>query len=180
VIELGLAVLETPGEEIAEPVMTAIAQVLEDTFPVRALARPALRMPPEAFDPARLQYSAPVALASVLAGDNGPEKLLAVTAADLYIPMLSFVYGQAQLNGRAALVSLARLRQQFYGLHGNPALLVGRARKEAVHETGHLFGLLHCQTPDCAMRLSTNVRQLDLKGETLCAGCAALRRESLT
>jgi archaemetzincin len=86
--------------------------------------------------------------------------------------MLTFVYGQAQLGGRAAIVSLARLRQEYYRLPANPALLQARARKEAVHETGHLFGLVHCEADACAMRLSTTVRQIDLKSELLCAACA--------
>jgi len=160
--------------------MATMAQVLEDVYAARVLRQPPVAMPAAAFDAARLQFSAPLALGALLdAFPGGPPKLLAITGADLYIPMLSFVYGQAQLGGRAAVVSLARLKQEFYQLPGNPGLLAGRARKEAVHETGHLFGLLHCQESGCAMRLSTNIHQLDLKSEALCPGCAALWMESL-
>ena len=104
-------------------------------------------------------------------------KLLAVTGRDLFIPVLTFVFGQAQLGGRVAVVSLARLRQEFYGLAPNREILLERAVKEALHETGHTFGLVHCADRSCAMSLATNVRQIDVKQAAFCASCAAqLRR----
>jgi archaemetzincin len=89
--------------------------------------------------------------------------LLAVTDRDLFVPVLTFVFGQAQLGGRSAVVSLARLRQEFYGLAAQSRVLLERAAKEALHETGHMFGLVHCADRSCAMSLATNVRQIDLK-----------------
>ena len=77
----------------------------------------------------------------------------------------------------AAIVSLARLRQEFYGLPPNAELLAARARKEVLHELGHTFGLVHCPEVDCTMSLSTNVRQLDLKGSGYCTDCRALIAE---
>ena len=100
-------------------------------------------------------------------------KLLAVTERDLFIPVLTFVFGQAQLGGRAAVVSLARLRQEFYGLAPNREVFLERALKEALHETGHMFGLVHCADRSCAMSLATNVRQIDMKRAAFCARCAA-------
>jgi archaemetzincin len=100
-------------------------------------------------------------------------KLLAVTARDLFIPVLTFVYGQAQLGGRVGVVSLARLRQEFYGLPDDREALLQRAVKEALHETGHMFGLVHCPDGTCAMSLATNIRQIDSKHAAFCGGCAA-------
>ncbi len=175
---MGLSVMDAPEGGSAEMVTEQIAQALEDVFAVRVTVRQQAWIPDGAYDRQRGQYNAPLVLRSVLEGAaSEPPKLLAVTGGDLFIPMLSFVYGQAQLGGRAAVVSIARLRQEYYGLPANAALLAGRARKEAVHETGHLFGLVHCEAPDCAMRLSTNIRQLDMKGDRLCSGCAAMLME---
>ena len=87
--------------------------------------------------------------------------MLAVTDRDLFIPVLTFVYGHAQLGGRVAVVSLARLRQEFYGMAPNHELLLERAAKEALHESGHTFGLVHCADRSCAMSLATNIRQID-------------------
>ena len=96
-------------------------------------------------------------------------KLLAITERDLFIPVLTFVYGHAQLGGRVAAISLARLRQEFYGLPANQPVFLERALKEALHETGHTFGLVHCADRECAMSLATNIRQIDLKRAAFCA-----------
>jgi archaemetzincin len=146
-------------------------------LPVKEMEIPAVDF---AYDAGRRQYgSIPVLemLVRLCPGDAG--KLLAITERDLFVPVLTFVFGQAQLGGRAGVVSLARLRQEFYGLPPNREVLVERAAKEALHETGHLFGLVHCPDRSCAMSLATNVRQIDTKVAAFCALCEArIRRGS--
>jgi archaemetzincin len=133
-----------------------------------------------AWDPARRQFSSSPILSSLAeARPYEALRLLGLTESDLFIPMLSFVYGQAQLGGGAALLSLARLRQEFYGMPAAPDLLAERVHKEALHELGHTFGLVHCQDKGCAMALSTNIRQVDLKNAYYCADCRALVEESM-
>lgn len=167
---LGLIVMDDVEEEVLDEMRMA----LEDNFPVEVWRAAQVKMAGNEFDQKRKQHSAPLVLHRIINfGDRTADKLLAITTHDLFIPMLSFVYGQAQLGGRAAVVSTARLRQQFYGLPANEVLLQARARKEAVHETGHLYGLVHCPNTQCAMSLSTNVRQIDLKHDSLCAACRA-------
>lgn len=179
-ISLGLVPLLRPGRErTAEIVMPALRETLEDVFPVSVEPLDTEPPPPGALDPARGQASAPVILRSLLAAyPSQPPKVLAVAEDDLFIPMLSFVFGQAQLGGRAGVISLARLNAEFYGFPPDAPLLVRRARTVALHETGHLFGLVHCQTPDCAMRLATNIHQFDLKRAALCPGCASILLET--
>jgi archaemetzincin len=94
--------------------------------------------------------------------------------------MLSFVFGQAQVGGAAALVSVARLRQEFYGIPANDRLTIARAIKECVHETGHTFGLTHCPDTGCPMSLSNTIRQVDDKGDELCGNCSIRLEESIT
>lgn len=147
-------------------------------FAVRRLAP--LPEPEHAYDAQRGQYSSILVLRDLAA--RCPEaavKLLAVTEQDLFIPMLTFIYGQAQLGGTLGIISLARLRQEFYGLPPNRELLLARARKEALHEAGHTFNLIHCGDKSCAMCLSTNIRQLDLKNDRYCEACSALVRETI-
>jgi archaemetzincin len=125
-----------------------------------------------AYDARRGQYgSVPVLEMLVRKTPRDALKLLAVTEKDLFIPVLTFVFGHAQLGGRVGVVSLARLRQEFYGLPQNREVFLERAVKEALHETGHMFGLVHCTDRGCAMALATNVRQIDSKQANFCAAC---------
>ncbi len=98
-------------------------------------------------------------------------KVLAVTGLDLYIPVLTFVFGEARLNGRCAVVSSYRLDNKFYGLPDNPALLHERLLKEAIHELGHTFGLFHCHDTECVMKSSTYVEEIDFKSSRFCDKC---------
>jgi archaemetzincin len=101
-------------------------------------------------------------------------KLLAVTEQDLFLPMFTFIYGQAQLGGKVGIVSLARLRQEFYGLAGDSELLRERACKEALHERGHAFGLVHCRDENCVMSASTDIQRVDGKRGEFCNSCRIL------
>jgi len=100
-------------------------------------------------------------------------RMLGVTSVDLYIPILTFVFGEAQLQGALAVVSTHRLRQEFYGLPADDHLLSERLLKEAVHELGHTFGLTHCDDTGCAMAPSHAVEWIDLKTAQYCSRCAA-------
>ncbi len=150
-----------------------------------ALGLPTVRLDPfpapdYAYDPARGQCSSTLVLRDALARKPAEAvRLLVLTERDIFIPMLSFVYGQAQLGGPAAVMSLARLRQEFYGLPPNPPLFLVRLAKEALHEIGHTFGLTHCVEPFCTMTLSSSIGQLDGKGDDYCPSCAILLREAI-
>lgn len=98
-------------------------------------------------------------------------RLLGVTDYDLYIPILTFVFGEAEMGGRVAIVSTQRLRQEFYGLPGDEALFHDRVLKEALHELGHTLDLRHCEDYRCAMAASHAVEWIDLKDAELCESC---------
>jgi archaemetzincin len=100
-------------------------------------------------------------------------RILGVTGVDLYIPILTFVFGEAQMGGPCALVSAHRLRQEFYGLPRDNNLLHERLIKEAVHEVGHTLDLTHCNDYRCAMAPSHAVEWIDLKESFLCPACTA-------
>jgi len=97
---------------------------------------------------------------------------------DLYIPILTFVFGEAQIGGPCGVVSAHRLRQEFYGLSPNSGILRERLRKEAVHEIGHTLDLTHCDDYQCAMAPSHAVEWIDLKDSGLCSSCRARVRVS--
>jgi archaemetzincin len=101
-------------------------------------------------------------------------RLLAIADVDLYIPILTYVFGEAQIAGPCAVVSAFRLRQEFYGLDADENLLRQRLLKECVHELGHTLELRHCQDYRCAMSSSHAVEWIDLRESTLCESCRSI------
>ena len=123
----------------------------------------------------RRQYNATLILAGLLRHlPDESSKIVGVTDVDLFIPVLTFVFGQAQLDGPGAVISAFRLRNEFYGLPADEGLLFERSVKEVVHELGHTFGLVHCDDYRCVMHASTYVEDVDVKAASFCRGCAGL------
>ena len=100
-------------------------------------------------------------------------RFLAIADIDLYIPILKYIFGEAQLGGPCAVVSTFRLRQEFYGLDRDDDLLRHRLLKESVHELGHTLGLRHCEDYQCAMASSHAVEWIDLRERSWCEECHA-------
>ena len=126
----------------------------------------------EFYEPGRRQYDGNRLLKTIdskFAFDN--DKTLGLFNVDLYIPILTYIFGQAYLNGRAGIVSISRLSNERYGMKADDKQLVDRFRKEVIHELGHTFGLIHCKNSTCVMRSSTYVEDIDQKDHQLCEKC---------
>ncbi len=137
------------------------------------LARLAGRFDPApAWDPARGQCDSTRLLAALRSRYAIP--VVGATALDLFIPVFSFVFGEAELGGRVAVFSTYRLREEFYGLPPDPARLIERALRELLHELGHMAGLVHCHEPTCVMRPSHSVEQVDARTDDYCDSCWSL------
>jgi archaemetzincin len=166
---------------LAEPqgLLPRLALCLTEVFGLAVEVRRPWFDPELAFDPARGQYNSTLLLAQLQAGPPEAARIVGVTSVDLFIPVLSYVFGEAQVPGRAAVVSLHRLDPQSYGLPADPARLTQRLEKETLHELGHTFGLIHCRHPGCVMRSSTYVEEIDLKESRFCEAClGTVRGES--
>jgi archaemetzincin len=127
-----------------------------------------------AFDPSRGQHNATALLDQVVRSSDDAVRRIGVVDVDLFVPVLTFVFGQAMLGGAGGIVSTARLANEFYGLPRDDRRLEERLEKELVHEIGHLLGLVHCRQFECVMRSSTYVEEIDLKRSTLCLQCSGL------
>jgi len=164
-----------PIGNLDDGLLKDLRPAIEETFRVPCKVLP-VRLDPEfAFHGERQQYHSSEILhrmQSFLTDDSW--RLLGVAAVDLYIPILTFVFGEAQMGGPCAVVSAHRLRQEFYGLPRDQELFRQRVLKEAVHELGHTVNLTHCSDYQCAMAPSHAVEWIDLKESTLCTNCRAV------
>lgn len=122
-----------------------------------------------AYNYRRKQYSAEEILSELR--KRGGFRILGVTLADLYVPGLNFVFGVAEYGGAVALISLNRLRPEFYGEPHDEKRFSERIVKEAVHELGHTFSLKHCPRRSCVMHFSNSIYETDIKGESFCHTC---------
>ena len=153
-------------------VLEQLCAVLRDRFRAEVHVRTPWFDPEIAFDAGRGQYRASTLLRCLLDHPSGAGgRVLGVTGVDLFNPVLTYVFGEAQLANRGAVVSSRRLRPEMYGLPEDVALLQARLETEAVHELGHTFGLLHCPQPACVMHASSYVEEIDLKESRFCPGC---------
>jgi archaemetzincin len=149
-----------------------LAAELSRMFELQVEQHPPAFDPELAFDASRGQYNSRILLAQLLHHNARPaNRVLGVTAVDLFIPVLTYVFGEAQLDGTAAVVSTHRLGTEAYGLEPDEVLSKDRLVKEAVHELGHTFGLVHCPDAGCVMHASTYVEEIDLKSATFCPAC---------
>lgn len=127
-----------------------------------------------ALDSARNQYHSTMILEKL--SDLAPShaiKVLGVTKVDLFIPILTYVYGEAQLGGKASIISTHRLNENLPS--GSPKeLACSRLIKEAIHELGHTFQLRHCRDRSCIMHYCRNVTDVDRKSDQLCRYCRIL------
>jgi archaemetzincin len=159
-------------------ILDAVKDHLEWAFEMPVRIRKVEAKPSDAFDAARGQYSSTKILRWLLQDVPAPaRKILAITDVDLYIPVLTFVFGEAQVGGQGAVVSTARLRMDLPRFPSPASRFLARLLKECVHELGHTFGLIHCPVSRCVMSRSNTILEVDAKRSDLCKTCRSLLKE---
>jgi archaemetzincin len=131
--------------------------------------------PRYAYDDTRCQYNSKLIIKHLL--DQSLQdsfRLLGITSVDLYVPILKFVFGLAQIQGKCSLISLHRLCPKFYDQPSDPDLLLARAEKTALHELGHTLGMTHCRDRRCVMYSSVRIEDTDSKQPDFCLTCFEL------
>jgi archaemetzincin len=162
--------------QVAPQVLAAVEEGLTKTFPdttVSVIKEP-LSIPPHAFDKKRNQYNSTAILNEVrvyAVKRQDLHRILGVVDVDIFTLGLNYVFGEAYTSGNAALISLWRLKPEFYKDKPDNTLYLLRAQKEAIHEVGHTLNVRHCLRSLCVMHFSNSIFDTDKKQNLLCDEC---------
>jgi len=171
-----------PVGEIEDKILLFLAIQLKKIFPGTSISiSEAIPIPMSSYDPGRDQHRSPLILDEIV-GCFSPDvgdRILGIVDVDAYSGNLNFVFGEAYVNGRAAVIYLKRLRPEFYGMRPDEGLFLQRILKEAVHEIGHTLGLDHCENPKCVMHFSNSIIDTDYKDYNFCERCRKLIERAL-
>jgi len=162
--QVDTAILMRIKENLAQVFSDTTCLVIDEKLPLRE----------EAFDKKRKQYRSNAILSEIqdyAVKKTDLNRVLGVVDADLFVPELNFIFGEAVCPGKAALISLWRLKPEFYGDAPNMELFSARALKEAIHELGHTLGLRHCSRSSCVMYFSNSISDTDIKQSLFCKQC---------
>ncbi|MDI6890426.1 MAG: archaemetzincin family Zn-dependent metalloprotease [Thermodesulfovibrionales bacterium] len=169
-----------PIGKIDSEVLRDIANALKEAFHCEVEINKGISIPQDALNTRRRQYHSTTILKKIKSiKPENFNRVLSVIDVDLYVPELNFVFGEADIYSGVTVISLKRLRQEFYGLRPDKGLFHLRAIKEAIHEIGHTYGLDHCQNPKCIMYFSNTLRDTDNKGPGFCNTCLSLLEDYL-
>ncbi len=157
---------------VAGSILDGLQEPVGKIFGKEVCMGPPLNSPDYAYNGKRKQYFSSAILLKLREVEREVgDRVLGVTEHDLYVPSLNFVFGEADLENRVAIISLRRLSQGFYGLSEDMERFQERALKEAVHELGHTYGLGHCSNPLCVMHFSNSLLDTDIKKASFCPEC---------
>ncbi|MBI5361256.1 MAG: archaemetzincin family Zn-dependent metalloprotease [Planctomycetes bacterium] len=161
-----------PVGDVKQAVVSCLLEKLPFVFNRQVSLLEPMRIPAESFSGYRGQYLSAGILKELLRGaPDSRSKMLGITEVDIFVPIFTYVFGYAQLNGTAAVISTFRLNPENSGNERDNGLLCRRILKEAVHELGHTFGLVHCTEPGCVMVFANNILEVDEKGYEFCPSC---------
>jgi archaemetzincin len=166
-----MGIVLVPVGEVDGKVLEGLTDDLHRTFGRKVSIGKGMPQPDDAYNKKRNQYLSTTILKTLMAEKDyrAYEKVLGVVDQDLYVPDLNFVFGEA--GRKVAVISLTRLRQEFYHLPQDQNLFYQRVLTEAVHELGHTYGLGHCPNPRCVMFFSNSLTDTDRKGAAFCLEC---------
>ena len=172
-------ILVTSIKAVQPGILEAVRQALASAFGLPTCTGPVLDDIDFAFHFSRNQYHSTAILQALdQAVQPSFQKILAVTDVDLFIPILTHVFGEAQMGGRAGLISTYRLWDDLPAQNPHQTFL-HRVSKEAIHELGHTFNLRHCQDPACLMHYCRSMPDVDHKDQSFCRYCRILLDEAL-
>ena len=173
------AIIISPIGDFDADILSAIEQMVVDRFGLPCRIQSLIHTIDFAWDAKRRQFHSTAILDRLT--EKAPSdtlKLIALTDRDLFIPILTHVYGEAQLGGLSCIVSTHRLTDGISSVGERPRYLE-RIVKESAHELGHTFDLRHCKDNQCLMHYCRSIGDVDHKENQLCRYCRVLLGDAL-
>ncbi len=165
-----------PAGSVDKKVLDAIKEMLPKSLPMSVSIEiaPQKKIPESAYDPSRHQYNAKVLFDDISERVNlvtSTEVALVIVDVDLYSPESDFVFGISDASKATCIISLTRLRNEFYGRKPDNKLFLGRVIKETAQELGRARGLSYCPDQKCVMYFSKDLSDTDRKKSSFCHEC---------
>jgi len=173
------SIVISPIGDLDESLIKQISTGTNQRFGYRTESISLLQDVDFALDPVRKQYNSTLILGKLAdLAPNHAIKVLAVSKVDLFIPILTHVYGEAQLGGKSCIISTHRLREGLSPITAEDTFQ-NRVVKEAIHELGHTFNLRHCQDHSCGMHYCRTIKDVDRKLDHFCRYCKVLLEDEI-
>ena len=161
-----------PAGKVPAIITKVIAAHISGYLRLNAEITSPLELPDYAFARERRQYDAGVILKAFesMRFDRF-QKVVGVLDVDIFVPIFTYVFGEARQNGKYALVSSYRLKKNPEEEGKPPSNFYERVAKVALHELGHLFNIFHCEDKNCLMHFSGDLNDLDQSSLVFCDFC---------
>jgi len=172
-------IIISPIGEFSSELIEAVAGEIKRVFGFATDTASVLQDIIFALDKNRNQYHSTLILEKLAANrPAGAIRVIAIAQVDLFIPILTHVYGEAQLGGAACVVSTYRLNEGRSGTNISQKF-IDRIVKEVIHELGHTFKLRHCPEHTCIMHYCRNEEDVDRKSDQLCRYCKVMLEDEI-
>jgi archaemetzincin len=156
--------------EVDTEVLEELEETLSEIFEQKIIIAGRIELSKLSWYKERQQYLGDVLLDSLPNPDTN-DIILGITDVDIFALGLDYVFGEADIESRKAVISVTRLRQEYYGFSSVESIFRARILKEAVHEIGHTLGLKHCFNRHCVMHFSNSLMDTDVKDWRFCNNC---------